>query len=388
MRVAILLAVESFEHFFGDQLGLTPDEYVAGYRNDWAWDWCEALRRDGVESVVYVPSLRERGLRPTSDGFAVRFVPLGRAYEPWVRAPVLKRSPLGRYAAQAAGTAAMLRPLRAALGADRADALLVQEYLTARFDLLPGRVGVPVVGVEQGMRDKREVKWLKRRSLPRAATVLVQTRYQADKVRRYGGRAEHLPNGVDTAFFAPDQAVSPDPATIVCAARLHDTQKRISDLIRAVAELGAPWRLSLLGRGPDEQDFRALAASLGVADRVEFAGFIDDKAEVRERLRRATVFALPSRFEGLPVALLEAMSCGAPAVGTSIPAIAEVIEDGVSGRLVPLADPSALAAAIAEVAGDRPRYSAAARERVERSFSLDRLGRDLHAVLRGATRAH
>jgi glycosyltransferase involved in cell wall biosynthesis len=54
---------------------------------------------------------------------------------------------------------------------------------------------------------------------------------------------------------------------------------------------------------------------------------------------------------------------------------------------VPLGDPPALAAAIAEVAGDRPRYSAAARERVERSFSLDRLGRDLHAVLRGATRA-
>jgi glycosyltransferase involved in cell wall biosynthesis len=119
---------------------------------------------------------------------------------------------------------------------------------------------------------------------------------------------------------------------------------------------------------------------------VHFAGFVDDKAEVRERLRRCTVFALPSRFEGLPVALLEAMSCGAPAVGTSIPAIAEVIEDGVSGRLVHLEDPPALAEAIAAVASDRERYSAAARERIERRFSIDRLGRDLHAAIRGATR--
>jgi glycosyltransferase involved in cell wall biosynthesis len=108
---------------------------------------------------------------------------------------------------------------------------------------------------------------------------------------------------------------------------------------------------------------------------------------VRRRLRRATVFALPSAFEGLPVALLEAMGCGAPAVGTSIPAIAEVIEDGVSGRLVPLGDPPALADAIAAVGGDRERYSAAARERIEQRFSLDRLGRELHAVIRSATRA-
>lgn len=387
MRVAILLAVESFEHFFGDQLGLTPDEYVEGYRNDWAWDWCEALRRDGVQATIYVPSLRESGIRPTPDGFAVRFVSLGRAYEPWVRLPLLKRSPLGRYVAQGAGTAAMLRPLRAGLAADGVDALLVQEYLTARFDLLASVLGTPVVGVEQGMRDKREVKWLKRRSLPRAATVVVQTRFQADKVHRYGGRAEHLPNGVDTAVYAPDPAVTPDPATIVCAARLHDTQKRTSDLIRAVGLLGEPWRLELLGRGPDEHELRALASSLGLEARVDFAGFIEDKSEVRDRLRRATVFALPSRFEGLPVALLESMSCGAPAVGTSIPAIAEVIEDGVSGRLVPLGDPPALASAIAEVAADRARYSAAARERVEAHYSIDRLGRDLHTALRGATRA-
>jgi glycosyltransferase involved in cell wall biosynthesis len=81
------------------------------------------------------------------------------------------------------------------------------------------------------------------------------------------------------------------------------------------------------------------------------------------------------------------MSCGAPAVGTSIPAIAEVVEDGVSGRLVPLGDPPALASAIAEVGADRTHYSAAARERVEALYSIDRLGRDLHTALRGATRA-
>nr|MDQ3936531.1 hypothetical protein [Actinomycetota bacterium] len=94
-RVAILLAVESFEHFFEGQLGLSTDAYVEGYRHDWAWDWCAALSAQGVEPVLYVPSVEHEGLRPTPDGHAVRFVRLGRGYRPWVRFPVLKRSPLG-----------------------------------------------------------------------------------------------------------------------------------------------------------------------------------------------------------------------------------------------------------------------------------------------------
>ncbi|HEX8742427.1 MAG TPA: glycosyltransferase [Thermoleophilaceae bacterium] len=385
MRVAILLTVESFEHFFEDQLGVDAAAYVEGYRNDWAWDYCAALAARGAEPLVYVPSLRESGLRPTPDGYAVRFVPLGRGYRPWVRFPVLKRSPLGRYAAQAASAATMLAPLRAGLAEDRVDVLLVQEYWTARFDLFAARLETPIVAVDQGLPDRRELKALKRRTLPRAARVVVQTGAEAEKVRRYGGDPVQIPNGVDTDRFAPDPAVEREPGLVVCAARLADAHKRQSDLIRAIARLDEPWRLELLGIGPDEQLLRSLAAELGVAGRVEFAGFVSDKDELRERFRRCSVFALPSAFEGLPVALLEAMSAGAPAVGSDIPPIAEVVEDGVNGRLVPVASPAALADAIAAVGAAHEPYSARAREAIVRRFGSARMGAELERVIAAAT---
>jgi glycosyltransferase involved in cell wall biosynthesis len=384
MRVAILLTVESFEHFFEDQLGVSAQAYVEGYRNDWAWDYCAALAARGVEPLVYVPSLRESGKHPTPDGFAVRFVPLGRAYRPWVRLPVLKRSPLGRYAAQAVSAGSMLAPLRAGLAEDGVDVLLVQEYWTARFDVFATRLETPIVAIDQGLPDRREVKALKRWTLPRAARVVTQTGTEAEKVRRRRGDPVQLPNGVDTERFAPDPDVVREPGLVVCAARLADAHKRQTDLIAAIARLDPPWRLELIGIGPDEERLRSLAGELGVAERVTFTGFLGDKDELRERFRRCSVFALPSAFEGLPVALLEAMSCGAPAVGTAIPPIAEVIEDGVNGRLVPLGDPAALAESIAAVGADRERYSVAARETIVRRFGSDRMGAELVRVIEAA----
>lgn len=384
-RVAILLSVESFEFFFLDQLGVDAGAYVEGYRNDWAWDYCEALAAQGVEPLVYVPSIERDSLEPTPDGYAVRFVPLGRAYRPFVRFPVLKRSPVGRYAGMAAGARSMLEPLRRALRTDGVDVLMVQEYWTGRFDVLASGLDTPIVAVDQGMRDRRELKLAKRRTLPRAARVIVQTRAEAEKVRRYGGEPVQVPNGVDTERFSPDPAAERDPYLAVCAARLNDLQKRQSDLIRAVARLGDPWRLALIGNGPDETRFRALARELGAADRIEFAGFMD-RDRVRDRFRRCAVFALPSAFEGLPVALLEAMSCGAPAVGSTIPAIAEVVEDGVSGRLVPVGRPELLADAIAAVGADRERYSRAARDSIVRRYDSRRMGEDLRRVIDDATR--
>jgi glycosyltransferase involved in cell wall biosynthesis len=386
-RVAILLTVESFEHFFEDQLGVDARAYVDAYRNDWAWDYCNALSARGIEPLVYVPSLSRSGLEPTPDGFAVRFVPIGRAYAPWVRLPVLKRSPLGRFAAQSVSGVSMLAPLRRGLAADGIGVLLVQEYWTARFDLFATRLPTPIVAVDQGMPDRHEVKLLKRLTLPRAACVVTQTGAEAEKVRRYRGSPVQVPNGVDTERFAPDPGVERDPGLVVCAARLNDPQKRQSTLIRAIARLDPPWRLELIGNGPDERRLRALAAELGVADRVLFTGFLSDRDQVRDRFRRSTVFALPSAFEGLPVALLEAMSCGVPAVGTAIPAIAEVIEDGVNGALVPLDRPDRIAAAIVAIGTAHERYSQAARSSIASRFSADRMGDALARVVENASDA-
>jgi glycosyltransferase involved in cell wall biosynthesis len=381
---AILLSTDSFEDFFGREFGLTPDEYVRAYRNDWAWDWTAMLRSAGIRPAIYVASLEADGPHETGDGVLVRFLRLGAPYEPWKRLPVLKRSPPGRYLSQLANAQALIPGLERALAADGVDVLLVQEYWTGRWDRLAGRLDVPLVAVDQGLPPGREIKALKRRSLPRARLAITQTEAAAELVRRYGGRAERIPNGVDTELFAPGQR-APDTHTVLTVARLHDRQKRLSDLLRAVAELGEPWRLRVAGTGPDRESLQALAAELGVADRVEWIGFVGDKARLSEHYAGAGIFALPSAWEGLPVALLEAMSCGAVPVGSDIPAIAEVVEHGQNGLLVPVGRPERLAQAIAAAQDERERLGAAARrtvvERYSRSASAERLAQ---AVRRAA----
>jgi len=384
VHVAILLNAESFEAFFEGQMGLSAEEYVDSYRNDWAWDYCAILRERGIDATIYVASLARDELRTAPDGMRVRFLPLGGPYRLWRQAPMLKRSPPGRWISQLAAAAGLRGSLLAAMRADGVDVLMVQEYWSGRFDGLAMLLDVPLIAVDQGLPDRHEIKLLKRRAMARCVAILTQTRFEAARVERFGGRALHVPNAVDTAFFRPDEAPEARERWLaVTLARLHDRQKRISDLIRAMALVDRRWRLDVYGIGPDEDHLRALASEIGAADRIRFRGFEPDKEVVRERLRRCGVFVLPSAWEGLPVALLEAMACGAAAVGSDIPAIAEVIENG-AGLTAPVGDAAALADAIDRAGARLQTLSAASRSRVEERYSRERLGRELEAVLREA----
>jgi glycosyltransferase involved in cell wall biosynthesis len=387
LRAALLLSTECFEDFYGTDLGLTLEQYLDGYRNDWSWDWCRALRSHGKEALIYVPSLSGAGRHSTPEGVDVRFLQLGRLSAPWRRAPLLRRSPLGRYLAQAANAAAFLPALREALDADGVDVLLVQEYWTGRFDVLAARLRAPIVAVDQGLPDRHEVKLLKRRSLPRAQRVLTQTATERDKVATYGAAVEHLPNGVDTDRWSPGPGDARQPRTVLTVARLLDVQKRVSDLIAALARLSDDWRLRIVGSGPDESALRAHAQRLGVEARVAFLGFTLDPTRVRDECRACSVFALPSAYEGLPMALLEAMSCGTAVVGSDIPAIAEVMTDGRDGLLAPVAEPERLAARIREADTRRVELGAAARETIELRYSQDAMGRRLVEVMEAAVTA-
>jgi glycosyltransferase involved in cell wall biosynthesis len=143
----------------------------------------------------------------------------------------------------------------------------------------------------------------------------------------------------------PDELAHLDgrPARIVCLGRLGDT-KGSRTLVRALAALGqrhADVRLVLAGDG-DVTAVRDEARRLGVSDRVELPGWIG--AEERARtLRSATAFALPSRAEGVPVALLEAMAYGLPAVVSPVGGIPDVFEERRHGYFAPPDDPQALA---------------------------------------------
>lgn len=159
---------------------------------------------------------------------------------------------------------------------------------------------------------------------------------------------------------------SPQPLILNVGRLVRD--KAHSVLLDAFAMLGdefKEWRLAVAGDGYLGTELRAQATRLGIAERIDWHGVVPDPYEY---YRVAKIFALPSRVEGMPNALLEAMSCGLPViVSDGAPGPLELVEDGVTGLVVPVNDAAALAAALRRLASDedlRQRLGEAARQRV------------------------
>lgn len=197
-------------------------------------------------------------------------------------------------------------------------------------------------------------------------------------------KSRMLANGIDAERFAPrapgDAALpegcpfGPEHVVIgtvgrVQAVKDHATLVDAFALLRA-RQPGAPLRLAIVGDGPLLEALRAKVASLGLQDAVWLPGARTDVAQI---LRSLHVFAMPSIAEGTPGSALEAMASGLPVVGTRVGGIPEVVDDGVTGTLVPASDPAAMAAALEpyvrapELAA---RHGAAGRERVLRHYSM------------------
>ena len=389
LRMALLVAPESFERFYTDGLGLDRAAYVDDYRNDFVWTYARGLRDHGVETIAYVPSLGPPARERADDGFEVRFLSLPAV---WTRLRALIAravTPVERYAGEALQAALLLPELRRGLREDGADLLYVQEYWTGRFDVLAHASPVPVVAGEHGGSSGVHVHVLKRRSLARAAAVTVQSSAEQRRLRtRYGADPRLVTNGIDTTFFTPGPNAGgreARPPRMLVVARLVDAQKRVSDVISALARMPAEWGLDVVGRGPDEAALREHAERLGVAGRVAFHGWVGSREELRDRYRSCGVFVLPSTWEAVTLALLEAMACGAPPVVTPLPAFRDVIEDGVNGALVPPFDPERLAEVVLATHADGARIGAAARRTVEQRYDRAATLGELAGILRDAT---
>jgi glycosyltransferase involved in cell wall biosynthesis len=138
-------------------------------------------------------------------------------------------------------------------------------------------------------------------------------------------------------------------------------------------------RFVAAGRGPLEEELRGQAARLGLGDHFTFLGYRSDVARVMGAL---DIFCLASHYEGLPIALLEALAVGIPVVATDVGGISEVVTDGKEAVLVPPSQPSKLAAALTALALDPDRRSAMAEQARARADTLDapRSVREIEAV--------
>ncbi len=143
--------------------------------------------------------------------------------------------------------------------------------------------------------------------------------------------------------------------------------KRVEDLIAAFSMVeNQSVTLRIIGDGPLRPSLEKLAEEMGVCDRVRFLGFRKDALDL---LAESSILVLPSVTEGMPRTVLEAMAMGKPVIGSKIPGLQPLIEDGKTGMLVPVKSPREIAERIDRLTGDRSLYkkiSSAARERVRK----------------------
>jgi glycosyltransferase involved in cell wall biosynthesis/GNAT superfamily N-acetyltransferase len=178
---------------------------------------------------------------------------------------------------------------------------------------------------------------------------------------RVGKQAVTLRHGIDIDRVAAERAhradvrkefgIADDEFVVVTAANFRP-QKDYPNLLgaaRLLADREVPVRIVAIGQGPQEAEMRALHESLDLGDRVILTGFRGDATRV---MAACDAFTLASKWEGLPVAVMEALAIGLPIVATNVGGMAEELSDDVDALLVPPGDSEALAAAIERVATD------------------------------------
>jgi len=247
-------------------------------------------------------------------------------------------------------------------------------------------------GVEPRVREAKHLVWITAQHFVppdifrfRACEAMVPSRQQVPGTARSylldRARVHVVPNGIDAEEFKPRsreearEALDLGPGKLlVCVGRL-ERDKGYETAIEALGRLGDPEpRLLVIGSGPEQELLEATARRAGVADRIVFLGR-RPRTEVADYLAAADAFLFPTeRDEAAPLVPLEAMASGLAVLTTSVGGGAELIEDGVSGLLLPPANADAWAEAIRSLLADetlRRRMGQAARERILSGYTID-----------------
>jgi len=161
-------------------------------------------------------------------------------------------------------------------------------------------------------------------------------------------------NGIDVEANPGNPGAHSHAATFIAVGRLaaiKDHATMVGGFRRAV-EAGAPARLAIVGDGPEREAIEGYVRAHGLGDRVTLMGF---RSDVGDLLAASDAFLLTSRYEGISVALLEAMRAGLPVIATRVGGVPETVRDGETGLLVEPGDEAGIAAAIVALAGSEAR---------------------------------
>ena len=293
------------------------------------------------------------------------------------------------------GFLATVRAQRAFLRAARPDLVLTYNWGAIESAAAARSLRLPLVHHEDGFGPEEVVRRFRRRGwmrtlVLRGAEVIVPSAVlQGICAREWWLRPERvhlLVNGVDLARFRPRPELAPTVAVVGTVGGLRG-EKDHGCLLRALALLPASVRGRIVGGGGLLAHLQAQAQQLGLGERVEFAGPVDDTAPSYAGF---TLFLLSSRTEQMPIVLLEAMACGLPVVTTDVGDVRAMLPASAGDCIVPKEDPAALAAAIARLLADparRARLGADNRARVaERYAAAPCLDRFVQVYQRTAAR--
>lgn len=216
--------------------------------------------------------------------------------------------------------------------------------------------------------------WCARRVRKMTCVSEALTTFFRDGMRIAPDRITTVYNGIDTDLFSPrsPQCEGRSVPVIGAVGRLVE-EKDYPNLVNALALLkrrSVAFHARIVGDGPLRSHIQTLAQELGVAEQIRFEG---SRHDVASFLREVDVYVLSSKHEGLPIALMEAMSSGLPIVSTTVGGVPELIRNGMNGLLVARQDPGGLADALASLLSDgrlRRRFGEAACRDARARFSI------------------
>jgi glycosyltransferase involved in cell wall biosynthesis len=424
MVIGLLLSGELFEDFF-DPLRIDLEVFRTELNGGWLFGYIQALKRFDVHTVLFLVSARVSSsvrLIHGPTGTPTWILPAPRAHQALrARTSRLSRAaPKGRWQHlrkvprkwDAVLRHAMpylatpIRLLARELHREGCNLILCQEYESPRFDLcvlLGKAMGLPVFAAFHGAnaQKSRFERILRPLTLDAAHGLIIAQEVEAERVRaRYGipsVKIQRIFNPLDCSAWAPvdrflarrSLGLPADARVVAWHGRVDVRTKGLDILVEAWGRLSAEFggrkvRLILVGAGEDGEELtRLLSSSSNVLWIDEFTR---DNHMIRQYLSAADVYAFPSRNEGFPVALMEAMACAVPVVAADIPGVRDVLEGGEAsgGVIVPPEDPAAMAHALCSLLADHAwaaELGRRGRQRIEQSFSLEAIGRQLRDFL-------